>query len=171
MKRVMIVGGPCSGKSTFAKLLHERTNLLLFNMDHIHWKPGWVERDMDEKNRMVHEIHMQDEWIFEGGHSSTYGERVSRADTFIWLDIPVQLRIFRVLRRIIMNYGKTRPDMPENCPEKFAGRTLTFIAFIWRTRHSSRARHQKIIDNAPTHLTTHHIRNIREADQFLEGLD
>ena len=81
MKRVMIVGGPGSGKSTLARKLGARTGLPVYHMDHIHWMPGWVERPGHDKDRMTHEIHMKDVWIFEGGHSRTYQERFARADT------------------------------------------------------------------------------------------
>ena len=58
-------------------------------MDHIHYASGWVERSKAEKTRLTREVHALDEWIFEGGHSTTYPERVARADTLIWLDVPV----------------------------------------------------------------------------------
>ena len=106
MKRVMIVGGPGSGKSTLARMLGEITGLPIFHMDHIHWKPGWVERTQDEKNHLTHEVHLREEWIFEGNHSRTYTERIKRADTLIWLGFPVALRLWRVLRRSVVSYGQ-----------------------------------------------------------------
>ncbi|MGP1395873.1 MAG: DNA topology modulation protein FlaR [Inquilinaceae bacterium] len=171
MKRVMIVGGPGSGKSTLGRLLGERTGLPVFHMDHIHWMSGWVERDRDEKDRLTHEVHARDTWIFEGGYSRTYGERVTRADTFVWLDIPLWLRLWRVLRRSVVGYGKTRPDLPEGCPEKLDRETLDFIAFIWRTRHSARAKLQAIADDPPIHLTIHHLRNLRDVRLFLGSVE
>ena len=170
MKRVMIVGGPGSGKSTLALLLGEKTGLPVFHMDHIHWKPAWVERSVDEKNAMCHEVHILEKWIFEGNHSRTFRERILRTDTLVWLDIPLWLRLIRVIRRTIVAYGKTRPDMQENCPEKFSGKTLDFIAFIWRTRHSARAKYREIADNSPAHLTIHHLRNSAEIRDFLKSL-
>ena len=152
MKRVMIVGGPGSGKSTLARLMGERTGLPVFHMDHIHWKPGWIERSREEKNALTHRVHMREAWIFEGGHSSTYDERVERADTFIWLDVPVALRIFRVLKRSLQHYGRSRPDLPAGCPERFNWQTAEFLGFIWRTRHSARAKLDRIYRNPPEHL-------------------
>jgi adenylate kinase family enzyme len=101
MKRVMIVGGPGSGKSTLARLLGERTGLPVVHIDHIHWQAGWIERDKEDKDRLTREVHARDAWIFEGGHSRTYDDRMARADTLIWLDMPVWLRLWRVLRRTV----------------------------------------------------------------------
>ncbi|MEP4274855.1 MAG: DNA topology modulation protein FlaR, partial [Roseibium sp.] len=124
MKRVMIVGGPGSGKSTLAIMLGAKTGLPVHHMDKIHYRPGWVERTRAEKDKLSREVHATDRWIFEGGHSSTYADRVARADTFIWLDVPVGRRMFRVLKRSLQYRGQTRPDLQDGCPEQFNRQTL-----------------------------------------------
>ncbi|MEN8896461.1 MAG: hypothetical protein ABF248_10290 [Yoonia sp.] len=61
-------------------------------MDHIHHLSNWGARPMPEKIAMCKAITDQDAWIFEGGLSKTYPERLRRADTMIWIDIPMWLR-------------------------------------------------------------------------------
>lgn len=170
MKRVMIVGGPGSGKSTLAIMLGKRSGLPVFHMDHIHWKSGWIERSKVEKDRLTHEVHMLDRWIFEGGHSRTYEERIGRADTFIWLDYPVWVRLWRVLRRSVVNNGRTRPDMSDGCPEQLNMQTIEFVRFIWRTRKTSRAKLQEVHDDPPPHLTTYRLSSRKAVRNFLEML-
>lgn len=170
MKRVMIVGGPGSGKSTLATRLGEVTGLPVYHMDQIHWCSGWVERAREEKSRMTHEVHMKDEWIFEGGHSATYAERVARADTFIWLDVPVWLRIFRVLKRSAMHHGQTRPDLAEGCPEQFNWQTVEFLSFIWRTRHTARAKLVAIYEAPHEHLNVVRLKTKTELNAFLQAI-
>jgi len=169
MKRVMIVGGPGSGKSTLARRLGDLTGLPVFHMDKIHWCSGWVERARADKDHMTHDVHIQDRWIFEGGHSRTYPERVARADTFVWLDVPVGLRIFRVLKRLVVNYGKTRPDLADGCPERFDLQTIEFLRFIWRTRHTARAKLLAIHQDPPQHLRVYRLRTRVEFDAFLKA--
>jgi len=170
MKRVMIVGGPGSGKSVLAAALGKKTGLPVFHMDKIHWLPDWVERTREEKDRMTHEVHMKDNWIFEGGHSSTYAERVARADTFIWLDVPVGRRIYRVLKRSLRYYGQNRPDLPEGCPERFNRQTVEFVRFIWRTRHSARAKLEAIYRDPPSHLKVHRLETFADVQRYLDDL-
>ena len=137
MRRVMILGQPGSGKSTLARAMGERTGLPVVHIDRIHWQAGWVERPREEKTRLCREVEARDAWIFEGGHSATWDTRLARADLLVWLDRPVGLRLWRVTRRGLLGLGRTRPDLPEGCPERL--RNLpAFVGFIWRTRRTSR---------------------------------
>ena len=108
--------------------------------------------------------------FFEGGHSRTYDDRVARADTFIWLDFPLALRMWRVLHRSFKYHGQSRPDLPENCPEQFNAETLRFLAFIWRTRRSSREKLAAIAGNPPPHLAVYCLHTIQDVNVFLNGL-
>ena len=167
MKRVMIIGQPGSGKSTLAQRLGDLTGLPVIHIDRIHWKPGWVERAQTEKHAMAHEVHMQDRWIFEGNMSSTYAERLARADTCIWLDLPLLLRCWRVAKRTALNYGQTRPDLADDCPEQFS---LEFWHFIWTTRRTGRMGGLKIMADPPVHLTVHHLRSCRDVRMFVDTI-
>src|SRR5690349_10638619 len=135
MKRVMIVGQPGSGKSRLARAVGERAGLPVVHIDKIHWGAGWVERTPAEKTRLCREVEAQDRWVFEGGHSATWDSRLARADLLIWLDQPLALRLWRVVRRTATGLGRTRADMAEGCPEQL-GRLPDFVRFIWDTRHT-----------------------------------
>ena len=165
MKRVMVLGQAGAGKSTLALALGKITGLPVFHMDHVHWQPGWIEREREEKLRLVAEIIARDEWILEGGLSETYGERAARADTAVWLDLPLALRTARILkRRIRYRGGETRPDLPEDCPERL---DPAFLSYNWRTRHSAREKVAQALADAP-HLTVHHVRTAKGAETLLE---
>ena len=170
MKRVMIVGGPGSGKSTLARALGPLTGLPVFHMDHIHHLPGWVERPKSEKDRLTREVHSREAWIFEGGHSRTYAERLARADTLIWLDLPVSLRLWRVIRRTLRYRGRSRPDLPDGCPERVNIEMLRFLAYIWRTRRQTRAKIQAMAEAPPPHVRVVHLTNGKAVDSFLRAL-
>lgn len=171
MQRIMIVGGPGSGKSTLALMLGEKTGLPVYHMDHIHWKPHWVERTADEKYLLVAAVQARDTWIFEGGHSRTYPERLARADTFIWLDMGFALRLWRIIRRNFMDLGRTRPDMTEDCPERLTRDSFKFWRWTWDTRHSHREKLLAIMVNPPAHLTVHHLTSLRAVRAYLCRLE
>lgn len=135
MQRVMIIGQPGSGKSTLARNLGLRTGLPVVHIDTIHWQPGWIERSRDEKTRLCYEVEARDCWIFEGGHSVTWENRMARADLLIWIDRSAPLRFWRVLLRTLLQRGRSRPDLPENCPELLAN----LPEFSWRLHHQHAA--------------------------------
>ena len=170
MRWVMIVGGPGSGKSTLARALGAKTGLPVHHIDHIHWMPDWVERPAAEKARLCHEVHLRESWIFEGGHSASWPERIARADTLIWLDLPVWLRQWRVIRRAIRYRGRNRPDLPEGCVEGFHRETLAFYRFIWESRRRTRARLAAIFADPPPDTRLARLAHPRAVDDFLARL-
>ena len=168
MQRVMIIGQPGSGKSTLARKLGAHTGLPVIHIDkEVHWKPGWIERPSAEKSALCAEIHARPQWIFEGGHSRTWPERLARADTLIWLDLPLRLRLWRVFYRTCRDYGRSRADLPENCPERF---DPDFWRWIWNTRHTGKESAAHLFQSAPSHKTKHHLTSRRAVQRFLTSL-
>lgn len=169
MKRIMIVGQPGSGKSTLARRLGDRTRLPVVHIDKIHWLPGWIERSRAEKTRLCNEAAEADHWIFEGGHSETWAGRIARADMLIWLDRPIGLRLWRVVRRSLSGRGKTRPDLAEDCPERL--RLLPeFILFIWKTRRRARLQILQLASSPPRGCEVVRLCSDREIDRFVQQL-
>lgn len=164
IKRIMIVGQPGSGKSTLAQGLGRLLTLPVVHMDRIHWQSGWIERSGLEKDRLCSEIHNQDSWIFEGGRSS---ERLQRADILIWLDFPLTVRAWRVFLRTLRYHGRTRPDLPDGCPERF---NLEFAKWIWSTRSTGKERLQKLFDSAPVNMPKHRVQNLRQVEELISIL-
>lgn len=167
IKRIMIIGQPGSGKSTLARELGRLLTLPVVHIDHIHWQTGWIERSGPEKDRLCCEVHARDSWIFEGGRSSTWLERLERADILIWLDFPLTVRAWRVFWRTLRFHGKTRPDLPDGCPERF---NMEFMKWIWNTRNSGRNRMLQLFESAPNEMPTYRLNNERQVKAIMANL-
>ncbi|MEM9351294.1 MAG: hypothetical protein AAGA47_13630 [Pseudomonadota bacterium] len=168
MKRVMVIGQPGAGKSTLARHLGERTGLTVVHLDHIHWKAGWVARPLEEKIPLVRAEEEKETWIIEGGLSSTWETRLARADTLVWIDVGLMRRLWRVLARSWRYRGRSRPDLPEGCPEQFSSETVEFVWFILSTWRRGRARMGREFDRfsgAKIRLTS-----IAETEAWLASL-
>ena len=164
----MIVGSAGSGKSTAARLIGAALSLPVFHMDRdVYWLPGWQERPDPERREIVARLAGEPRWVFEGSYSSTYGVRLARADLLIWLDTPLPLRLFRVVRRAILGWGRTRSDLAEGCPED-PKMLPEFVRFILRTHRRSRSKARVLFDEAgcPNHRFT----TARQVNRFVAGL-
>lgn len=170
LRRVMVIGQPGSGKSTFARMLGGATGLPVVHIDRIHWVDGWIPREAAEKDRLCRAVHARELWIFEGGHSRTWPERLARADTLVWIDVALPLRVWRILRRVVVGYGRARPDMPEGCPERIDGGFFAFLAYVWRTRRSARTAIAAIFADPPPHLALHRVSTPAESRALVARL-
>jgi adenylate kinase family enzyme len=88
-----------------------------------------VESTKDEIREKLEGIVAADRWLIDGNYGGTLAERLERADTVVYLDYPIRLCLWRVLRRIWIYRGRTRPDMTEGCPERF---DLEFLLYLIR---------------------------------------
>lgn len=164
----MIIGGSGSGKSTLAWALGQKLGLPVYHMDReVHWLPGWEERPRDEKRPIVEAIVAREAWVFEGGHSATYAQRLARADTLIWTDAPLWLRLWRVTWRSLRRRGQTRPDLADGCPERLSG-LPEFWRYLWVNRHRIDARLAQTFAEAS--IPKHRLTSFAEIDAFVEAL-
>lgn len=74
MKKVMILGCPGSGKSTFAKKMQKYTGLPLIHLDSIWWKPDKTHILRSEFDRILDSIIREENWILDGDYSRTLTE-------------------------------------------------------------------------------------------------
>lgn len=108
MKKVIIIGCPGAGKSTFARKLKDRTGLPLFYLDMIWHKADGTNISRDEFDGKIKEIMKKEQWILDGNYIRTLEMRLKECDTVFLLDYPLELCLEGASSRI----GKERPDMP-----------------------------------------------------------
>ncbi len=108
MKKVIVIGCPGAGKSTFARKLHKTTGLPLFHLDMLWHKPDKTNYTREEFDKSLLNILEQDEWIIDGNYIRTIEMRLRYCDTVFLFDLPTEICIEGVKNRI----GTKRDDMP-----------------------------------------------------------
>ena len=91
MKKVLILGCPGAGKSTFARKLRDKTGLPLYYLDMIWHKPDRTTITKQEFDAKLSEIIKQEEWIIDGNYGRTLEMRFKECDTVFFLDLPTNV--------------------------------------------------------------------------------
>jgi adenylate kinase family enzyme len=108
MKKVIVIGCPGSGKSTFSRALHSATGLPLFYLDIMNWNEDKTTVSKNVFNERLQETIEKEQWIIDGNYGSTLDIRMQACDTIFFLDYPTEI----CLNGISERKGKPRPDMP-----------------------------------------------------------
>ncbi len=108
MKKIIVIGCPGSGKSTFSKALHKASGIPLFHLDMMFWNPDKTTVEKSVFLERLSNVIEKDEWIIDGNYASTMEQRIKACDTVVFLDYPTELCLDGVRER----RGKARSDMP-----------------------------------------------------------
>ncbi len=166
MRRVMVVGCSGAGKTTLAQKISEWSELPLINLDSYYWSPGWTATSCTEWREQVEQLSVAPEWIMDGNYWTTFAVRMRYADTLIWLDYSRRICLWRVLKRTMRWFGRSRPELP-GCPERF---TWSFLRHVWCFRSEYRPRILDAIRQFGSHLRVIQVANGDDADEFLAEL-
>lgn len=125
MLKIIIIGCPGSGKSTFAKELSRITNLPIYHLDLIWNKPDKTTITREEFDGELLKIFKKDKWIMDGNYQRTLDMRLKECDTVFLLDYCLDTCLSGATTRV----GKKREDMPwgeEKLNEEFKQKIIDF---------------------------------------------
>ena len=140
MKKIIVIGCPGSGKSTFSKALHNITGIPLFHLDMMFWNRDKTTVEKSVFLERLLNVIQNSEWIIDGNYGATMDLRMQACDTIVFLDYPLEVCLNGIKER----RGKPRTDMPwiENEGEEDA----EFIEFIKNYNAESRPKVMKLLD-------------------------
>lgn len=108
MQKVIILGCPGAGKSTFARKLRDKTDLPLFYLDLLWHKKDQTNYTKAEFDSKLKKILQGDKWIIDGNYQRTIEMRLQACDTVFLLDYPVEVCLNGAESRV----GHPREDLP-----------------------------------------------------------
>lgn len=174
MQRISVIGSSAgAGKTSFAKRMAAQLGFRFIELDALHWGPGWTALDADAFRTRVERELDSDDWVTDGNYGKL-GELIyERADTVVWLDVPLRVALsrilFRTLRRIRSGEELWSGDRETIRNAFFARDSLLLYAI--RTYGRRRRRWEaKFAPGGYPHLTIHRFRSNADADRWLGAL-
>jgi adenylate kinase family enzyme len=157
-----------NGKTTVGRALAERLGVPFVELDALVHGPGWAEIADEELRQLLEPIVAGDRWVIDGGYRNKIGDLVlARADTVVWLDLPVHVWLPRLVRRTV---GRIRRDEPlwndnrESWRSGFWGRD-SLLGYALRMHFDRRRRYPRELAAYPVV----HLRSQAEVDRFVRG--
>ncbi len=161
MNKVIVIGCPGSGKSTFSRALHTLTSLPLYHLDLLKWNSDKTTVGKEVFLERLQNVLVLDKWIIDGNYGSTIELRLKECDTVFFLDYSVEVCIDGIKQR----QGKPRSDMPWIETEDDA----EFLEFIRNYNAQSRPKVLELLNNYPQ-KDVFIFKNRKEADEYLNKI-
>jgi adenylate kinase family enzyme len=100
-RRINVAGISGSGKTTTSRAIAQRLGLTHVDLDALFFGPNWsVPTRKEFERRVLDALDRLDGWVVDGNYSGHLGGLVlERAETLVWLDLPLHLCLRRIWRR------------------------------------------------------------------------
>ena len=157
-KKIIVIGCPGAGKSTFSRKLHNVTGIELFHLDAIYWKEDCTHISRQCLIKKQKEILKKESYIIDGNFKRTLELRISKADIVFFFDLPTEICIEGAKNR-----EGNRPEMPCQLPSNDE-----LIDFIKNFNLEVKPKIIELFDKYNSNVITFHSHN--DADRYIKEL-
>ncbi len=170
MKRVAVFGNAGGGKSTLARRLAEITRLPLHPLDRIQFRTGGSPVPHAEYLQVHADLLRQDEWIIDGfGCVPSAWERFARADTLVYVDLPLLTHGWWVTKRLVQGLFATPEGWPPGSP--IWRSTMSSYSVLWLCHRRLTPRYRRLVAEAASSKRVHHVKSPAEMKAFLGAVE
>jgi adenylate kinase family enzyme len=172
MRRVSVVGTSGTGKTTLARVLARRLRVPYIELDAMFWEPNWTPAADVVFRERVRDAIAPDAWVCDGNYSVVRDVVQPRADTLVWLDLPLPVVLARTVRRSV-GRAISRAEYWSGNVEDWR-RVLGRDSLIWWviSTHRSRRKHWEawLRQREAAHLRVVRLRSRRAVRNWLAGV-
>jgi adenylate kinase family enzyme len=168
--KIAVSGPSGSGKTTLAAELSGILGLSHVEIDALHHGPNWKSCGADVLRERVIAATGGDGWVADATYRSMLGDLVyERADTFVWLDLPVALVMWRLLRRTYVRNREGTPLWNGNVEPGWRESIPTLIWPALRRCFENRREYPTRLRRYP-HLDVHRLRSDDDVRAFVQSI-
>jgi len=156
-KKIYILGGTGSGKTTLAEKLSNILKIKHYSTDNFVYKKKWsISYSKEQKEKNIEKITKNKKWIIEGVHADTWCiPTIKKADLIIFIDKHRFSLFSGVLKRELKLIGYKK-DTIKSLPK------LLYYAYIYKKGH--RHKHKNSLKQAREFII---LKNNKEINQFV----
>lgn len=173
LQRIVVIGTSAAGKTTLATHLARRLNLAHVELDSLHWEANWTQAALPVFRTRVAAALADDRWVVDGNYGKVRDLIWPRADMVVWLDYPLPVILWRLLRRTgrrVFQREQLWNGNRERLWTQIASRD-SLILWVLTTHRRRKREYLELFarpDNA--HLCVVRLRSQRQADTWIRSL-
>lgn len=167
MQKILVAGSIGAGKTTLAQDLAVALDLPFAEIDALYHGPNWTKRPQFESD--LDQFTSQNSWVTEWLYPQVRPLLAQRADTLIWLDLPLPVVLYRVTTRTLRRWWRLETVWAGNrepAPWKILWDKSNMIRWSWASRHQVPQEIPKLRAQYPD-LQIVRLRSRRDAQLFL----
>lgn len=169
-----MVGLSGSGKTTVAGRLARLADVPHVELDALHWiHPDWAEPSDEEFQAAVGRALAGNAWVVEGNYRSARAVYWSRVELLVWLDVPLRVVTWRVLRRTLRRVRSS--ERLWGTQRESVRRAFLSYDSLWLWNIRTHRRRRRLYSGLTDELEDRggeavRLRSQREVDRWLECL-
>lgn len=125
-EKIMIIGRPGGGKSTFSLKLQKILKIPLYHLDKYFYIDHWQPKDYEEFLEIQQQLINNPSWIIDGNSTKSYENRYAKADLCLYFNFPRYQCYWRIFKRLFHKHPDI-DDRAENCKETIRWSLVTYM--------------------------------------------
>ena len=169
--RIYVTGVSASGKSHLASRISHALRLPYVELDALYWKTNWIGTSNLEMSDNLRPELSKDKWVIDGRQDLSHdGLIVPHAQIVIWVDLPLHLITYQLLKRTLERASKRRSLWAGNVEDPWLA-IINWIRFTFFPYYGLRQKYiAQYRDSPDLKLALVRLRNRKEIRAFVSRL-